>query len=110
MVYYARGRGEYLAILVIADPWRGLTVPPILDTPDTHNPRVNSTADAVLQLDMQFREGVFGVDTGFTDITNRRGFNHVAFAQVSPSDNPKAMGGKGGYLGDERSRWDTYGR
>jgi hypothetical protein len=75
----AMGSGRYLAILVVADPWRGVTVPPIFDTPDTHNPRVNSTADAVLQLDVQFGEGVFGVDTGFADVANRRGFNHVTF-------------------------------
>ena len=68
----------HLAILVIADPWRGFTIPPILDTPDTHNSRVDSTADAVLQLDVQFRESVFRVDGGLADITNSSRFNHVA--------------------------------
>jgi hypothetical protein len=70
---------SYLAILIVADPWWGFSVPPILDTPDTHNSCVNSTADTVLQLDMQFGKSVFGVDGGFTNITDSSGFNHVTY-------------------------------
>jgi hypothetical protein len=68
----------YLSILVVSDPWGRVTVPPVLDTPDTYNPRVNSTTNAVLQFNMQFRKSVFRVDGSFADITNSRRFYHVA--------------------------------
>lgn len=68
----------YLSVFVVSDPWGRVTVPPILDTPDTYDSRVNSTADAVLQFDVQFGERVFRVDGGFADITDSGRFYHVA--------------------------------
>jgi hypothetical protein len=68
----------YLSILVVSDPWGRVTVPPILDTPDTYDPRVNGATDAVLQFDVQFGKRVFRVDGSLADITDRGRFYHVA--------------------------------
>lgn len=72
------GRDDLLAVLVVANTWGRSTVAAALTRSHADDLAVNSTRDAVLQLQVHLGYGVLGEDGGIRDITNGSRLDHVA--------------------------------